>query len=116
MSKTEIGGVVVADGSRIRWAALASVFVGSWAYAWFLGVQEFILLVGNGLRAALSRFEAWVAAAVDTLLAGPTDAAALMWASFGRELGQLGPFAFTVAVLATAGTLYILFVGVANRV
>lgn len=98
MAETRIGGVVVASGATIYWAAIARIAVASWIYSGILGIISVIREIRLGIASVTVGYTGFIVTLISRVLDGLTVA---IQAAFYELLGSVdgfGPFAFPIVV------------------
>ena len=108
----KIGGVVVLDGTTVKWGTIASIVVGAPMYALAVGYVKNLRTLLSGFEVAASGVLGWAATFVSNPLNYAATGFRLAQTSFTREVGAFGIASFLVAVIVAIATSWIVLVGV----
>lgn len=112
-SSSDYGASDYVDGRRVRWAALASLFVGAPMYAYLLGFLGFLGDIDRAITRALDGVASFFEGLITATFASGAAAIDLSWWSFWLAARSVfGPFAWHATLVATFLTLYLLQMGV----
>lgn len=98
MSETRIGGVVVASGATIYWAALANIAAASWIYSAILGIIGVIDEIGTSITALTSGYAGFIVDLIAGTFRVLSTAARASLVALLESVQGYGPFAFPVVI------------------